>query len=328
MSGTFGRCLAMYKKNITEIAERAGVSLATVSRVFRNHPNVSPKMREKILNTAHQLNYSPRITAGERSVGLVIESLDEIHSDFYLASMLAYVAQQLSARNLGLELVPISQLDKLQEHFIQSAIAIPYFESSKKLLLKQKRTRFVLINEVADGVSSVGVYHRQGIRLAYEYLFERGHRKIALLQDYPAGWGNSERRLGFQEELILHGVNDDEERCFCITGEALTSALKTVLKEKFTALIISSESTVLRVTRELQQLGVRIPDDLSLISYEHPSISPYLCPAHTTLKQNHTQLVANAIDIAARILDGEYENPMRILVENQLIERDSVKTLK
>lgn len=57
----------MDKKNITEIAERAGVSLATVSRVFRNHPNVSRKMREKILNTAHQLKYSPRITAGERS---------------------------------------------------------------------------------------------------------------------------------------------------------------------------------------------------------------------------------------------------------------------
>ena len=72
----------MDKKNITEIAERAGVSLATVSRVFRNHPNVSRKMREKILNTAHQLKYSPRITAGERSIGLVIESLDEIHSDF------------------------------------------------------------------------------------------------------------------------------------------------------------------------------------------------------------------------------------------------------
>ena len=287
----------MDKKNITEIAERAGVSLATVSRVFRNHPNVSRKMREKILNTAHQLKYSPRITAGERSIGLVIESLDEIHSDFYLATMLAY-------------------------------IAIPYFEESKKLLLRQKHTRFVLINEIADGVSSVGVNHRQGIRLAYEHLYENGHRKIGLLQDHLGGWGNSERRLGFLESLEQHGVDSKAERSFDITGNTISDVLEHVLSRKFTALVISSESAVLKVIRELHRLGVRIPDDLSLISYEHPSISPYLWPAHTTLKQNHIQLVTNAIDIAARLLDDETEHPMRILVDNQLIPRDSVKFLK
>lgn len=318
----------MDKKNITEIAERAGVSLATVSRVFRNHPNVSRKMREKILNTAHQLKYSPRITAGERSIGLVIESLDEIHSDFYLATMLAYVAQQLSARNLGLELISIGRIEKLQEHFIHSAIAIPYFEESKKLLLRQKHTRFVLINEIADGVSSVGVNHRQGIRLAYEHLYENGHRKIGLLQDHLGGWGNSERRLGFLESLEQHDVDSKAERSFDITGNTISDVLEHVLSRKFTALVISSESAVLKVIRELHRLGVRIPDDLSLISYEHPSISPYLWPAHTTLKQNHIQLVTNAIDIAARLLDDETEHPMRILVDNQLIPRDSVKFLK
>ena len=318
----------MDKKNITEIAERAGVSLATVSRVFRNHPNVSRKMREKVLNTAHQLKYSPRITAGERSIGLVIESLDEIHSDFYLATMLANVAQQLSARNLGLELISIGQIDKLQEHFIHSAIAIPYFEESKKLLLNQKRTRFVLINEIADGVSSVGANHRQGIRLAYEHLHNNGHRKIGLLQDHLGGWGNSERRQGFLESLEQYGVDSGEERSFDITGNTISDVLADIYSQKFTALVISSESSVLKVMRELHRLGVRIPEDLSLISYEHPSISPYLWPAHTTLKQNHIQLVTNAIDIAARILDGDAEDPMRILVDNQLILRDSVKYLK
>ena len=186
----------------------------------------------------------------------------------------------------------------------------------------------MLINEIADGVSSVGVNHRQGIRLAYEHLYENGHRKIGLLQDHLGGWGNSERRLGFLESLEQHGVDSKAERSFDITGNTISDVLEHVLSRKFTALVISSESAVLKVIRELHRLGVRIPDDLSLISYEHPSISPYLWPAHTTLKQNHIQLVTNAIDIAARLLDDETEHPMRILVDNQLIPRDSVKFLK
>lgn len=313
------------KKNLIKIADIAGVSLTTASRAFSNHPYVKEATKKKILDAAHQINYEPRISVSKRNIGIVVESLEFINQDTYLSTILSYIARELSDNSLGFELIPVKELYKLEENFINTAIAILYLDESIEKLKSHKRTNFIMINNVVEGRSSVCSDHRQGIKLAYNHLKDYGHKKLAFLIDHFEGWGCTERKNSFLELLRGNDITFGENFVKNSSAGELRKSLQEIVDAGVTGIIISSENTTLRVVGEINRLGIKIPDELSVVSFENISVSQYLYPAHTTICQGFDTIVKNAVELASKSINNELKNPLKISLENSLIVRDSVK---
>jgi len=324
------------KKNLMEIADIAGVSLTTVSRVFSNHPYVKEATRNKIMNAARKINYEPKIPVSKRNIGVVVESLQFIHKDRYLSTFLSYIAKELSDNSLGIELIPIKELYKFEENFINTAIAILYLDESikeikryKKInIMRNKKINIIMINNIVDGFSCVCSDHRQGINLAYNHLKDNGHKNIALFMDYLEGWGSLERKNVFMELNKQNNFPENESLLKSSSPEKLSQSIREVIDAGATGVIISSENAILRVVSEITRQGKTVTDDLSIVSFEDQCVSKYLYPAQTTVCQGFDEVVRNAVKLADQSLNNKLKKPVKIILENNLIVRDSVKQLK
>lgn len=315
--------------NISKIAEKTGVSLTTVSRVFNKHPYVKEEIRKKVIAAARKIGYAPGGSTGKRNIGVIVESTDNLHKDSYLAMMLAALSAELSRTSLGMELVSMRHLEKLEENFIDLALGIVYREESIQTLGKLKDTGVILLNNVHDGFSSVCSDHRQGIKIAFKYLFDRGHRRIGMfIHNSLKNWGNIERENGYRDACSEAGIEFRDELLGICIREETGKTVRTLLDNGITAAITYGEAAILRVTYELNRIGVKIPDELSLISFESAGISEYLWPAHTTVSQNFDNIARNAISLIEKRANGDFESPVKIILDNHIIERNSVKDIR
>ncbi|OGV49757.1 MAG: hypothetical protein A2017_09650 [Lentisphaerae bacterium GWF2_44_16] len=313
--------------NITKIARNAGVSLTTVSRVFNKHPYVKEEIRKKVIAAARKIGYAPKGNAVKRNIGVIVEDTGNLHKDPYLAMMLASISSQLSSTSLGMEIVSMRNLDKLEENFINISLGILYSEESIQKLRKLKNTSVILLNNISEGFSSVCSDHRQGIKIAFKYLFDHGHKRIAMLNNALEVWGNLERNAGYMEAISEAKIDFDERLLGICLYDSAKETVEKVLNAGITGIIACGEGVILRVMHELNRIGVKIPDELSLISFETAGVSEYLWPANTTVSQNFDSIAKNAITLIEKQLNGEFDNPVKIILDNYIIERDSVKTL-
>lgn len=315
------------RKNLIKIANIAGVSLTTASRVFSDHPYVKDSTRKRVRDAAHQINYEPRVSASKRNIGVIVESLEFISEDSYLSTVLSCIAKQLSDKSLGFELIPVKELYKLQENFIKTAIAILYQDESIAKLKKFKKMNFIMINNVVKGLSSVCSDHRQGIELAYNHLRDSGHTKIALFMDHFEGWGCQERQKAFLALQKQHAQVQDKSLLKSGSAAHLNQNLADILEAGVTGIIISPESASLRVMSEVNRMGIKVPDDLSVVSFESACVSKYLYPAQTTVCQGFESLVQQAVNLAVKSIDHQLLKPENIRLGNTLIFRDSVRKI-
>lgn len=316
------------KRNLIKIADIAGVSLTTASRVFSNHPYVKASTRKKVIDAAHQVNYEPRVSVSKRNVGIVVESLEHIDEDRYLATILSYMARTLSANSFGFDLIAVRDLDKLEYNFIKTAVAILYQDKSIEKVKACSNTNFIMINNVVDGMSCVCSDHREGIRLAYNYLKGHGHERIALFMSHFEGWGSIERRESFLELCRENDCADGSQFLKDSSSDVLSRSVQDILYLGVTAIIIAPEHSVLRVMSELNRLGVKVPDDLSVVSFENIGVSQYIYPAHTTISQGFDGIVNDVVKLVGESMSNTLTMPQTILRPNRLIERESVRRLE
>ena len=92
------------KINLTELAKKAGVSLTTASRAFNNHPYVNESIRQKIFNVAAEMNYSPKVTAKRKRLGVLVSGLGQTQVNFYQSAMLFEIAKQCGQLGIGIEI--------------------------------------------------------------------------------------------------------------------------------------------------------------------------------------------------------------------------------
>jgi len=315
------------RKNLIKIADIAGVSLTTASRAFSNHPYVKESTRKRIIDAAHQINYEPRVSVSKRNIGVIVESLEFIYEDAYLSTILSSIATQLSDSSLGFELISVKELNKLEDNFIKTAIAILYLDESIEKLKHKKKTNFIMINNVVEGFSSVCSDHRQGIELAYNYLKDFGHNRIALFMDHFEGWGCFERKEAFLDLQKKNNCVDGDLFLKDSSRKELSRSVKDIIDLGVTAVIVSPENSALRVMSEFNRLGLRVPEDLSVVSFENVSVSQYLYPAHTTVCQGFEAMVHTAVKLAGKSINKELKTPLNLSLDNKLIVRESVKRI-
>ena len=306
-----------------EVARKAGVSLATVSRVQNGVTTVAPEIRERVSAAIRELNYQPHpLAQGLRkgrsnTVALLVGDLAQRH----LFELTVNVQTALEAEGMDLLLFNQGHSASRLSQFLTRApnmglrgvvIAVSdAFPQSVTPLLGRIREAGTTIVSVGQDLSGMGVRsvvyaERESTRRSVQYLLDKGHRKIAYVGRIKGSAIGTERFEGYRAAMKSAKAFDesrvwDRTYRYAAGREAVLHAIENGVQ--FTAIQAGSDEIAAGAMAGLHDIGLRVPDDVAVVGFGDIELGGYLRPALTTVSSNPQlaaqyvcQLVASAGD--------------------------------
>jgi DNA-binding LacI/PurR family transcriptional regulator len=337
----------MKKLNVTsiDVARRAGVSQSAVSRAFAKGPTqsgVSDDAREKIFKAAAELGYRPNalarslITQRSNIVGVLFSYLD---NPFY-ANALELLCHRLQAR--GYHALVFMMPDTLHDveatvsdilQYQVDGVITASVELSSRICedCREKDIPVVMLNRIQDDprLSSVTTDNVGGGRLAARALLNTGHERIAILSGWQGASTSRDREFGFEAELKASGASlharavghFDLQR----TEEATRQLFARPGKERPDAVFVVNDYMAVRAMDVMRfDLGIRIPEDVSVIGFDDTVMASLPTYNLTTVRQPVSRMVDAALKVLFERIEKRTEEPEHVLLGAQLIERGTV----
>jgi LacI family transcriptional regulator len=343
--------MARGRKTVTirEVAEDAGVSLQTVSRVVNGGPNVRPQLRDKVRASIERLGYVPSLAAqrmsGSRSyIILAINDRERTLADWRERRGTDWVDQMLLGGILtcskhGYRMM-VELIDTHSDHVereLGAAISAlqpdgviltpPHSENQLiTALLAERGIPFARIGSNAPGPGIALTMGDEGAaHLATNHLIALGHRRIAMIAG-PAQYSLSGWRIdGWKRALAEQGLAADgllEAGDFGFESGARAARALLTRKPDLTAIIASSDQMALAVLEVARERGLAVPKDLSLISFDNTPIVRFTQPPLTAVDQPIAETVSRAVEQLIARDTGEGSHAV-IEVAAALVERAS-----
>jgi len=317
--------------DINQLAKKCGVSKATISRVFTGRARVSQTIRARVLAAARELDYRPQQVMARDCVAIIVaDTPSPQHRTSFSERLLTSAVFEITRRNLLTEVIPVRELAKLYDSYTKAVLLLsePHIEEYRAEF-ERLSMPIVTVNKQYPFSCSVNTDHGQGVTLALEHLYERGHRRIGMTVDRPENLAGRERIEAYRAFQGRHKLAELPVGYFCnIDQETSGKELDRVLGGKPTALIVCGESVALQSTYELKRRGLRIPEDLSLITSELTDTCCWMSPELTTINQDLDTLATETVTL----LMSRIKNPLAPHVSRRLptslIVRNSVMELK
>ena len=330
----------MAKVTLQSIADRVGVSRMTVSNAFSRPDQLSADLRAKILAAADELGYvgpdpAARALARGRtgSVGLLINgSLSEAFEDAVSAEFLASVADALAGQGRALTLLPSSSDQSFvpaRDVAVDGALVYICDPTSPDIGWLERRNIPVVVvdHNVRDGVASVNVDDRGGARLAAQHLVELGHRRLGIVTlevaadeaNYPA----RERMLGWRDALDPAGIEPTVVATPYSPRDAAYDVARTLLDrpDRPTGVVCFSDAFAVATVRAAESLGLRVPDDVSIVGFDDSVIAAAGRPPLTTVHQEVGAKGRAAVAAIADVMGGR--SPAAVVLPTTLVVRES-----
>jgi LacI family transcriptional regulator len=328
------------KVTIRQVAEAAGVSIATVSRVLNGHADVSAVTKQAVERVARERGYQAagRRPGTGRATGLIGVTTPLVHPG-YFAQILSGVAEALDDNGLRTMLCPtrhshereISLLERLTSGEADGAVLVLPEESAAELrALAAHGFPFVVVDphtEVPDGIPVVCAAHSAGATQATRHLLSLGHRRIGVIGG-PRGWVATEERLrGYHAALAGAGVLPDDSLVrysnFRIDGGRQQAASLFDLADPPTAIFAFNDGMAIGVMQEAAARGLTVPGDCSVVGFDDTMEATVAVPALTTVRQPLAELGRTAVSVLLRQLSNRRFEPLRIELETRLVTRNS-----
>lgn len=338
---------------IKHVAADSGVSLQTVSRVINNEPNVRPEMKRRVQASIDKLGYVPSIAAqrmsGSKSYLILalndrertIEAWKAREGSDWVDQML--MGGMLKCAEFGYRLIfeLIDTHDDNIERELNAAIAAlqpdgviltpPHSDNPLITgLLERKEIPFARIgSRNTDGGISLTMGDTRMAALATHHLIERGHRRIGFIAG-PREYAVSDRRkAGWLATMQAAGLSTDLCERGDFTYASGEDAARRLLAEQDrpTAIIASNDQMALATNAVARELGLAVPDDLSLISFDNSPVVRFVQPPLTAVDQPVAETVSRAVELVIRANRDEDLPDMPVVVEGRLIERESVRSI-
>lgn len=324
---------------IKDIAKQAGVSPATVSRVlnYDSGLSVGQDTKKRIFEVAEALNYTKhqKKQKSEKQVIRLImwyDSEEELDDLYYLAIRLGI---EEKAAELNIRLLKES-LDELSSEQTDGIIALGKFDAGevKTLQKRQEPVLFVDFDAMNYGQDSLVVDFQMSVDLVIDYFIKTGHEKIGILAGVEYTKVNHNevldpRRLYFQQrmeqlrmfrpEFVLAGD-------FTVTGgyQAMQEFLAHT-QELPTALFASSDALGVGALRAIQEAGLQVPKDISVIGFNDVSVAKYVMPALSTVHVPTEWMGELALTTVLDLGKEKAPVPRKITIGTELVLRDSTK---
>ncbi|MBW7452604.1 LacI family DNA-binding transcriptional regulator [Paenibacillus sepulcri] len=338
---------------IDDVARLAGVSKGTVSNVFSQKRPTSEKVTDKVLEASRELNYVPNhiarslVTKKTMAIGLTIPHgnffFNTFHNQFINGVILE--ASHYGYRVL-LDMVPVEKVKtpSLASYPIDGAIVLGPTEEDERInLLHLNQIPFVTIGKIFNAnvkdASTVNNDNFQIIRDICSYLIDKGHRSMMFLNANELMTVAIERREAFIEVLTNHQIDLQEHMIHY--KPALTSSkymnygydetvhVLSELKERVTAIIADDDRTAFSVMNAIKDLGLSVPEDLSLfVICGDLSMMHKATPSLTGMDLQSSELGVHSVRLLMHklgILDGDF--PEHMIISSKIIEGDSCSSL-
>ncbi|WP_040948878.1 LacI family DNA-binding transcriptional regulator [Gorillibacterium massiliense] len=329
---------------IKDVAKKANVSAATVSRVLHNLSGFSDRTKRKVLQVAEELGYRPNAIARglvnkrTQTIGVLFPNVSGGFSTDILHGM------EEAAHENGFSIIvcntardgerTMKYLQVLREKQVDGIIfASQVIKDDYVTELAAMRVPVVLVNTLAskDSIPYVKVDDQQAAYQATTYLIQNGHREIAMIAGTLGDRLTGLPRLkGYRQALEDHGIPFSESRVaygdFQLEGGR--SAMEKLLSEAppFTALFAASDEMAIGAMGVAFEGGIKIPRDLSIIGYDDLIVSRMIYPPLTTIHQPLALMGRSALEMLIALIGGKQEVSNRI-VQHRLVERGTVRPL-
>jgi len=322
---------------IKDIASKAGVSIATVSRVlnFDDTLNVTDATKQKIFEVSEQLNYvkkkdkNIKKSTYKLAIANWYTEKEEILDPYYLSIRMA-IEKKCASENI--EVVKLSPF--FTTHIeVDGIVAIGKFGGTEVERLRTISESIVFVDsspqsEVYDSVVSDLKYATINI---LNYLEALGHRNVGFISGVEYVNGNSEifvdRRVRTYSEAMLARGIDYKENLYIgeFTPQSGYELMKVALSDKnnVTAYIIANDSMAIGAYRAISEAGLKIPKHISIVSYNDNITAQFIVPALTTVKIHMEFMGETAVDLMIEKLRDGREIAKKIVIPTKLIVRDS-----
>lgn len=333
------------KATIKDVARLAQVSPSTVSRALHDNPRISEAVRLRVRQVADELNFHPNpmarslVSRKTRIVGLLFpgSASSSMGHPFYPAVLrgLGSVAGKRRYHMLlstGSE--DLSDAEAMQEladsGYVSGLILLAAQNAPMEALLPPGALPVVEIGHSAVGIPySVDNDNVKAGAFATEYLLSRGHRRVLFLGYNDRFVVTADRRQGYAEALTARGITPNPS--WVVPSRFLENTTDNELlgrifrsDERPTAVVSMDDPLSIGLIGFLHTLGLTVPQDVSIISFNNTQAGQFASPALTTVDVNPFQLGVSAMELLLMILKGQAPPTAHVEVPFQLIERDSV----
>ncbi|HSL43380.1 MAG TPA: LacI family DNA-binding transcriptional regulator [Anaerolineales bacterium] len=330
------------KKSITikDLADKANVSIASVSRVINNDPSVRPDIRQAVEQAIKELNYEPKTRNRNgitNRIGLLIPDITNPYFSLLIkaiASVARIQGKAVVLLNANMHRDTESEhIQSLQQIGLDGLIHIPFSETPDPALVELVESRFPIVfldREInIDNICAVTSNNEEGAYQATTYLLNLGHRDIAFISGLPHLSTSVTRFAGFKRGMAEFGLEPNPD--LILQGDtSLKSGLretKRLLESKhhFTAIFASNDSMAFGAWRALEDAGCSIPQDVSIIGYDDIPFASFI--SLTTIAQPGYEIGRNAMQLLMDLIEGRREPPQRIVLRDSLIIRKSCQKI-
>ena len=316
--------------SIRAVAARAGVSPATVSRVFTRPDTVALDTRRRVLAVADELRYSPHPVARSLArgrtgnLGIVVPDI----ANSFSAVVTKAVQQEAARDGYALFVSGSDELARDEEQWAQAMspqvdglmLVSPLMPDDALRALAP--TPLVLSNRILDALPCVVTDASEAVGHAVEHLVALGHREIAYLAG-PDGFANDMRLRGYRGACLRLGVQPRELGPFNARFSDGIRAADLVLATPATAVVAYNDEVAVGVLNRLVDRGLRVPDDLSVVGVDDTSLAEMVSPRLTTVRLPAAESGRAAVRMLLDLVAGRSAPVEPLLLPAELIVRSS-----
>lgn len=332
------------KVTIYDVAKKAGVSIATVSKAINNTGNMRDSTRKRVTDTMKEMNYFPSVMAsaltGKRTetLGLLVPDI----SNPFFSEMARMIEDRAHDRGMSVIMCSTDEdaekekkyLELLQRKQVDGFIVASSFHDKSLLqgLIKSKVPFVMLTQDDASlDVSKVSVDDYKGGYKATSYLFNNGHRNIAIFAEYAHS--SKLRIYGYREAYEAQGMACIEENILRMTASIANG--KKYVEEMFarsdvsmpTAIFACNDLIAIGIIQGAKEKGIRIPEDLSVIGFDNTILASTTVPGLTTVAQPIEVMGKKIVDVLRDEIEEGKSLQERVLYNPELIIRGTTRAV-
>ncbi|WP_298506416.1 LacI family DNA-binding transcriptional regulator [uncultured Sphaerochaeta sp.] len=333
----------MKKVTIETVAQKVGVSAATVSYALSGKRKISQEVTEKILKAVEELDYRPSITARNLaskktwSVGLYASPTQNIREDYFFNNILAGVLDVLHVRKYQIHLYADYLNENTKNHPdlnltqpIDGALIMnPRINDVYINHIRQRNIPYVVIgtpNERDDSFY-VDADITAGYYAIVNYLIKKGHRKIILVNGNVEYTQSEKRRTGYSMAFHDNGLNFSEDWIInvpMLEEQGYRAFLRTIKEiPDFTAVVTFNDTIAVGVLRALKESNLHVPSRVAVVSAGNTMITRIHSPAITSLDMGAYEIGSKAADLLIDGIERKRIQPSHEIIQTHLVERES-----
>lgn len=330
---------------IKDVAKKAGVSPSTVSRVISNHPRISHKTAARVKQIMEELGYHPNMMAKSlvsnttNTLGIILpRPAEELFQNYFFHEALRGIVAHSNRAGYDLlmsagstEKEELNTVTRLVKGRRVDGVILLHSRAQDPMisLLHELDFPFVVIGRPIEYPDVLSV-DNDNVQAAYDctrHLIDQGHQRIGFVSGPPDLTMSRDRLEGYRK--ALSEANLPMRHDWIVEGEFLQEsgyrAMSSImnLPERPTALVVIDDVVTFGVIRGLTELGYRVPDDISLVSFNNIALSELSSPPISSIDIGTYQIGYMTSQTLIRLIQGERPHQPRVIIPHRLMVRES-----